>query len=245
MVTNVIDPYFRVELLSATPNPQTVIYAALHQDYSSEFVHDEQDSFPSETKCGDIAVNRLLKSKRFHCGPLEHPQIVFNCGWFPHSTMQQVRTHRLLSFDVMSGRYTGQQICDVALGKEDVESVFYLRPIGTYTNRQGKHYEYTEVERNIDKDWVFSSCQRYWYKLSNGMSEEHARSMIPFDVRQHWVMSMNMRSLIHLLTIRGKKDAQLECQQLCELILPHFKAWAPEIYDWFYNNQWQKGTLAP
>jgi len=30
------DPYFRVELLSAMPNPQQLVWAAMHQDYSGD-----------------------------------------------------------------------------------------------------------------------------------------------------------------------------------------------------------------
>jgi thymidylate synthase (FAD) len=54
---------------------------------------------------------------------------------------------------------------------------------------------------------------------------------MPQGIRQHFVMSANLRSLLHILLIRGKKDAQLEVQQLCELTLPHLKEWAPQVYD--------------
>ena len=92
---------FRVEVISKTPNPQQVIYAALHQDYSDKFVCDDRENWPSEENCGEVVVKRLLAGDRGHYGPLEHPQIVFNCGYFPHSVMQQARTHRVgISFDV-------------------------------------------------------------------------------------------------------------------------------------------------
>ena len=129
---------FRVEVITKTPNPQQVIYAAMHQDYTDKFVYDERDKFPSESQCGEIIVKRLLAGERGHYGPLEHPQIVFNCGYFPHSVMQQARTHRIsVSFDVQSFRYTSEQFIKVAEGEKDVEDVFYLRPVDYYTNRQG------------------------------------------------------------------------------------------------------------
>ena len=80
------DTYFRVEVISQTPNPQQVMYAAMHQDYDEGFVADERESWPSEERCGKILVDSLLKGGRGHYGPLEHPQIVFNVGWFSHST---------------------------------------------------------------------------------------------------------------------------------------------------------------
>lgn len=237
---------FTVAVLSQTPNPQQVIYAAMHQDYAEEFVWDDRDRFPSEDRCGEIIVQNLLAGNRGHYGPLEHPQIVLNVGWFPHSTMQQIRTHRVgVSFDVQSFRYTGQRIVDVITGKRDLEEVFYLRPIGSYSDRQGKHYEYTPEQRQQDLDWCLEACRRYAAKIEQGFSEEHARGVIPFDVRQHWVMSANVRSLMHLLDLRWKSDAQLEAQQLCEAIFPHFQAWVPAVAAWYQTNRMKKARLSP
>lgn len=85
-----MDPLFRAKTLSATANPNQLIYQALHQDYSSDFAGDCK--IPSEETCGEIIVDRLLRVGHF--GPLEHGQITVNFGFFPHSVMQQVRTHR-------------------------------------------------------------------------------------------------------------------------------------------------------
>ncbi|MBV5259746.1 FAD-dependent thymidylate synthase [Synechococcus moorigangaii CMS01] len=237
---------FRVEVLRSTPNPQQTIWSAMHQDYCEEFVWEQQDKFPDEEKAGELIVKHLLAGGRGHYGPLEHPQIVFNVGYFPHSMMQQIRTHRVgVSFDVQSFRYTGQRIIDVAEGKRDVEEVFYLRPVGKYDNRQGKKYFYSEEQRKADKEWCLAACDRYRQRIEEGLAEEHARSLIPFDARQHFVMSCNVRSLMHLLDLRWKKDAQLEAQQLCELLFVHFESWCPEIAAWYQKNRAQKARLSP
>ncbi|MEO1122835.1 MAG: FAD-dependent thymidylate synthase [Cyanobacteria bacterium J06639_16] len=144
-----------------------------------------------------------------------------------------------------SFRYTGSRILDVAEGKTDVEDVFYLRPLGAYTNRQGKKYDYTEDQRQQDMDWCLEACRRYKLRIDQGLSEEHARGLIPFDVRQHWVLSANVRSLMHLLDLRWKADAQLEAQKLCEYIWPHFAAWVPAIATWYEDNRLKKARLAP
>jgi thymidylate synthase (FAD) len=239
-----MDSLFRVEVISQTPHPQRCIYAAMHQDYSEGFVADEE--LPPEDTSGDIIVKRLLAGGRGHWGPLEHPQIVFNVGWFPHSTMQQIRTHRVgMSFDVQSFRYSGLRILEVAEGKRDVEDVFYLRPPGVYHDRTGKQYEYTESTRRLDRDWCNLAAQRYRERIRSGFSEEHARGLIPFDVRQHWVMSGNLRAILHLMDLRAKADAQLEAQQLCSLIWPHLKTWVPAIAEWYEANRLGKARLAP
>jgi thymidylate synthase (FAD) len=241
-----MDRFFTVEVISQTVNPQQTIYAAMHQDYAEGFVWAERDRFPAEDKSGEVVVKQLLAGNRGHYGPLEHPQITLNCGFFPHSTMQQMRTHRVgISFDVQSFRYTGNRIVEVADGKRDIEEVFYLRPLGAYSDRQGKRYEYTEELRQQDLEWCLAGCKRYQERIDQGFSEEHARGLIPFDVRQHWVLSANVRSMLHLLDLRWKLDAQLEAQQLCELMWEPFKAWVPAIATWYEANRLKKAKLSP
>ena len=237
---------FRVEVITKTLNPQQVIYAAMHQDYTDRFVYDERDKFPSESQCGEIIVKRLLAGERGHYGPLEHPQIVFNCGYFPHSVMQQARTHRIsVSFDVQSFRYTSEQFIKVAEGEKDIEDVFYLRPVDYYTNRQGKKYYYSPEQRQADLNWCMEAVKRYKIDFENGISEEHIRGKMPFDYRQHFIVSFNLRSLMHFLDMRNKKDAQLEIQKLCELMLIHFENWVPAIAEWYKSHRLAKARLAP
>ncbi len=237
---------FRVEVISQTPNPQQVIYTALHQDYTENFVYDDRDSWPGEAECGEIIVKRLLAGDRGHYGPLEHPQIIFNCGYFPHSVMQQARTHRVgVSFDVQSLRYTGNQFLDAAIGKKDIEDIFYLRPVDYYTDREGKKYYYSPEQRQQDLEWCLEAAKRYKIDFDGGMSEEHARGKLPFDYRQHFVVSFNLRSFLHFSDLRNKKNAQLEIQKLCEMMWPHFENWAPDIAKWYTATRLGKARLAP
>lgn len=238
------DPLFRVALMFATSTPQRCAYAGMHQDYCEDFVADQE--LPDETKAGQICVKRLLSGERGHYGPLEHPQITFNVGWFPHSVMQQARTHRVgVSFDVQSGRYTSQRIVDVQLGKRNVEEVFYVRPVGDYTNRQGAKYHYSQDDRTIDLARCLDAACHYAHQIRKGMAEEQARGMIPFDIRQHFIVSFNMRSLMHFLDLRSKLDAQWEIQQVCDLMWPYFQSWAPEVAAWYEKSRLHKARLAP
>lgn len=240
------DPLFAVEVIAATPSPQRCIYGAMHQDYSEKFVYEEIDEWPEEQKAGEIAVNRLLKGDRGHYGCIEHPQITFATGYFPHSVMQQARTHRIsVSFDVQSMRYTGERISKAANGAVSLEEVFYLRPVGFYSDRNGKKYEYTEARREADLGICLEAAARYSFLVNNGFAEEHARGMLPFDYRQHFVVSFSMRSLMHFLDLRAKRDAQWEIQELCRLMMPHFEAWAPEIAGWYQQNRYGKARLSP
>lgn len=239
-----MDPFFRVELIAATPNPQRLIYAAMHQDYAEGFVGDEL--MPDESEAGHVIVRRLLNGERGHFGPLEHPQISLSVGWFPHSVMQQARTHRIgVSFDVQSGRYTGHRICQAAELKLDIEEVFYLRPVGAYSDRQGKRYVYTEQARELDMSHCLVAAMRYKELISHGYAEEHARGIVPFDIRQHFVVSFTLRSMLHFMDLRAKLDAQEEIRQLCELMWPHVEAWVPEVAAWYAKARMHKARLAP
>lgn len=241
-----MDPRFRVALIAATPNPQRCVYAGMHQDYSEGFVAEQRDSWPDESRAGEICVKRLLAGERGHYGPLEHAMIVLNVGWFPHSVIQQARTHRVgVSFDVQSMRYTGERICRAANGDVELEEVFYLRPVGAYSDRQGKKYTYLAEQRDADLELCRRAAERYRDLLAAGFAEEHARGILPFDYRQHFVVSFSLRAFLHFMDLRAKLDAQEEIRALCDLMWPHMQAWAPEIAAWYERNRLHRARLAP
>lgn len=243
---SITDHRFRVSLVTATPNPQQTIWAAMHQDYAEDFVCETRAVWPEERKAGRIAVKRLLAGERGHYGPLEHPQITLNVGWFPHSVMQQARTHRVgVSFDVQSMRYTSQRIIDTAEGQREIEDVFYLRPVGRYRDRNGANYEYTSSERNKDLTFCLDAAQRYAELIEKGFAEEHARGILPFDYRQHFVVSFSLRAFLHFLDMRAKLDAQPEIQAMCDLMLPILDGWVPEIAEYYREKRLHRARLAP
>jgi thymidylate synthase (FAD) len=261
----VADPHFRVDLLSHTSSPNKVMYAALHQDYSENYVGDTFSDYGlPKSHYGKIVVERLLKGGKGHTGPIEHANMVMSVGYFPHSVMQQLTRHRLCSFDVQSLRYSGKRIAEFGselVGNLDfglesllvekpklsarLEELFYFRPTGTYTDRQGDRYNYTESWRNEDILIAAEACIKYWEDLERGKSEEHARGLIPFEFRQHFVVSCNVRSFLHLMDLRSKKDAQLEAQAFCELAYPHLETICPEIAAWYKANRYGKAMLSP
>lgn len=239
-----MDSLFEVVTLRATPMPQQLVWQAMHQDYSEEAVAHETP--PPESKAGEIVVKRLLMGERGHYGPLEHPQISLATAGFPHSVMQQARTHRVgVSFDVQSGRYTGQRVIDAVSGKRSLEEVFYLRPAGEYRDRQGKRYVYTEDARVEDMLLCAQAASRYAARLEAGFAEEHMRGVLPFDIRQNFVVSFSLRAALHFMDLRAKLDAQEEIRSLCELIEPHVEKWVPQIWDWYRGNRLHRARLAP
>jgi len=206
--------------------------------------------YSGKVYCATVSTGALLvrrNGKPIVLGNcLEHGQIILNVGWFPHSVMQQARTHRVgVSFDVQSMRYTGERIVRAANGHTDLEEVFYLRPVGNYSDRQGKKYFYSPEERAKDLELCLAAAKRYSEMMDAGFAEEHARGILPFDYRQHFVVSFSLRAFLHFLDLRAKLDAQDEIRHLCDLMWPHLQSWAPEIAAWYEKSRLHKARLAP
>jgi thymidylate synthase (FAD) len=211
-----------------------------HHHLELEFAQTYQQIFPSPE--WNPKSNTLVA----------HPVQVVNVEYLGVQTTYDIEVegpwHNFIANGMVvhnSFRYTGQRILEVLEGKEDLEDVFYLRPVGSYSDRQGKKYEYTLEQRQEDLEWCLMGCKRYAERIHQGLAEEHARGLIPFDVRQHWVMSGNARAIMHLLDIRGKFDVQPETRVMTELMFEKFQLWMPEVAAWYEKTRWRKGTLAP
>jgi len=222
--------------------PQRTAYVALHTDYSETYAPTTD---LAEDRCGQIVVERLLKGNRGHYGPLEHPSLTLAiCA--DHNTIVQMRTHRIgMSFDVQSMRYTGDRIVRVARRELQPEDVFYIRPPGTYQDRQGDRYTWTEDDVEESLAMALSSSIDYARLRERGVSEEQARQVLITSYYQNAVVSGNLRSWLHMLDVRLKHDAQYEIRALMELIATEVQRWAPEVYDWWASHRKGKAILAP
>ena len=161
------------------------------------------------------------------------------------------------SFDCQSMRYTSQGFLDAAsqigildLGHppdiEALERVFYLRQPGPYRSRYGANYIYTEAQREEDLELCWANLKRYQERIEGGCSEEHARGILPFDYRQHFVVSFNnIRSLWHMLDLRMKLDAQGEAQHAMELLWQATQDIAPQLQEWYQATRAGKAKLSP
>ena len=238
---------------------QQTMWCAMHQDYSSHYVWDDvvAGKVPSDEKAGEIVEKALLKGGKGHFGPLEHGGITISCGYMPHSVMQQLRTHRIgISFDTQSFRFTSQGLIDAyedfaeATSDRDkqsaLERVFYFRPVGDYQDRELNKYHYSESDRHDDLTVAADLLGRYHHRVKHrGFAPEHCRGMLPFELRQHFVVSFSLRAFLHFMDLRAKLDAQQEIRELCDLLWPHLQQWAPEFAGWYEKSRLHKAKLAP
>jgi thymidylate synthase (FAD) len=229
-----IDPLLQCKTLSSTVEPQKLIWLSAHQCYSAEPISTCRFT---EEKAGEAVVNSLLKGGKGHWSPLEQAHISFSMSFVPHSLMQQLTRHRLLSFSVQSFRYT-------SLNVEDIEKAVYIRQEGTYTSRDGS-YVYSAKQRASDLHRATEQVLLYNKAIEGGMPPEQARGLLPFDVRQHLVAGGNLRAWLHVLDLRLKADAQPEIQQLSTQIEDLLTTWCPQILEWYSNNRRGKALLSP
>ena len=90
---------FRVETIIATPNPQQTVWAAMHQDYSEEFVYDGRDRFPEEAKAGELIVKHLLAGNRGHYGCYSaDTEVLTKRGWITWDKVTE--NEQLLAVDI-------------------------------------------------------------------------------------------------------------------------------------------------
>lgn len=248
--------YTKVVVLSKTPNPQRTAALAMHGCYS-ELPLSEQVKWMTldETVAGQRVVDKCLKYG--HWGIIEANAITFSVEGYPHSVMQQLRTHRHLSVAAQSLRYTGQRFLqwtllhgDNLLSQESVEEfekLFYIREPGHYADRFGNKIDWTEdvlgQGRYHSMKSVSAIVQRYL--IDKKMPFEMVRDLLPAGYRQNFVVTGNARSMLHLLDLRLPKNAQLEIAHACEGIKEHMEEWMPEVMAYYDKSRAYKNKLAP
>jgi thymidylate synthase (FAD) len=241
----ILDPRLHVEVLQCYPMPEQVIWQAGKGDYSEVPMHDIFP--PSSDECGKWIVEELLGNDKGHWGPLEHPHITLSVSGFVHNVIVQARTHRIgTSWDVQSQRYTGKNVQKVAKGELEVADVFYIRPPGYYTNRKGAKYDWTQENYDSEIRDTKKACIKYNdYRTLIGVSEEHARDYLPQAIRQNFVVTFNLRSVLHFMDLRAKLDAQVEIQALTEAMSVKLATWAPNVWKYYEAKRLHRARLAP
>lgn len=252
------DPRFRVMIHSQTERPNLLAYLDLHTCYAESSVIDDYEKYASwsDEKLGKLIVNKCIKYG--HWGIVESPSISFICEGFPHDAMVQARTHRVgITFNVQSQRYTGERIArlsdhlrrnnsDSEEAFSKIEDLFYLRPVGDYKDRNGNNYKYTRSMRLGDLGLIWQAIDRYSAQiLDYGYAPEHARQMLPQNIRQTFTVTFNARSLMHFLDLRSTKDAQLEIRELSTMLFYLFSQWMPELAEFYKEKRLGKNRLSP
>jgi thymidylate synthase (FAD) len=192
-------------------------------------------------------IERLFRKR--HMGVFEHPTATFAVEGISRACMAQLTRHRHASFDVQSMRYV--DFGDVNFA----ENIVYGASNAQYVALKEQLEEYAVVPDSIFKteNWknVFmeyyldciDSFERY-DEMTNGydIPKEDARMMLPVGTKVNLTFTMNARSIMHLLDMRKKANAQWEIRELSEKLLDECKDWMPttfELYEEDHPNKLQ------
>lgn len=201
----------QVKLLTFTPNPLAVIYAAFRQCYSSESMTELWDSLKetSEKEKQEKFLSRVLASG--HASPLEHVSFTFAVSGISRACSHQLVRHRLASYSQQSQRYV------------NAENFQYIVPpeiAAAAPEKQALFLHAMEI-----------AASAYHALRVQGVKEEDARFVLPNAAATSIVLTMNSRELLHFFSLRCCNRAQWEIHALADEMLKQCRPILPAIFE--------------
>lgn len=179
---------------------------------------------------GDRGLIRYLFRNQ-HSTPFEMCDLKVHVK-LPIFVARQWIRHRTASVNEISARYSF------------LDSEFYI-PEEVHTqstdNKQGRGFR---VE-NSEQDFIGqmrkhsdSSYALYDMLIEEDVARETARINLPQNIYTQWYWKVNLRNLLHFLSLRADPHAQWEIRQYAQIILEDIVArWVPVTYEAFLDYQ--------
>ena len=207
----------RVELLTMTPDPLPLIYAAFRQCYHAGFVADMWPRLLS----GEISrdkqaefVQSVLESG--HDSPVEHVSFTFAVEGSSRACSHQLVRHRIASYSQQSQRYVDESEMDYILPPA-------IARIPEARERfEGLMQEISQAYRDLKG--LLSEHGRAQ------KSNEDARFVLPQAAETKIVITMNCRSLLHFFSLRCCARAQWEIREMALAMLALCRERLPAIF---------------
>jgi thymidylate synthase (FAD) len=195
-----------VVLLNHTPNPERAIAAAARLCYAPVGAAELMEDMSDET------VRRVLRTiiTSGHTSALEHASYTFAIEGVSRALTHQLVRHRLASYNQQSQRYVVPRVAPA-----------FVVPPSITTDGNAREI-YTKALRDC--------FECYRDLVSQGIPAEDARYILPNAAPSNIVVTMNIRELLHFLTLRCCKRAQWEIRELALLMLGLATPTAPYIF---------------
>ena len=189
-------------------------------------------SYGEESK-GDKADKGLINymMKHNHGTPFEHIVFTFHIKC-PIFIARQWFRHRIGSFNEISGRY-------VKLDEE-----YYLPEIYRENTSDNKQRSTNNKDLTDKAEIQYKRAMNYAYGFYNhllhmGVAREQARAVLPLGTYTEFYWTVNARSLMNFIKLRGSSDAQWEIQEYARVIYEMVN----EICPWTMKAFWKIGKL--
>jgi thymidylate synthase (FAD) len=142
-------------------------------------------------------INRLMKDR--HGGPFEHVIFRFHIKT-PLFTARQLQRHRIASWNEASGRY------------KVMPAVAYIPPATRPMRQEGAAMDYNFIvdeslglaTRVVMEESTKAAWRNYHRLLDAGVAKEVARMVLPVNQMTEMVVTINLRSLLNFLSLRGE-----------------------------------------
>ncbi len=238
----------KVRQIVATTDAERLVCQAARGDYMKEAPWNE--SFEEvmgpikgadiEEKIGNL-LRRLISAG--HWGPFEHPTITFGIEGMSRVTLAQLTRHRLASFDIQSGRYVSLR---TLTPKDFVWPPSYREEAVVSREAGRREITLSPSEREKLIEGLFAQMiEAYRTLVDGGVPREDARYLFPLATPVNGTMTVNARSLMHIIAIRSFGDAQWEIRDLVTQMLELAKEWMPVTFSTFEKQMKTRDVIAP
>ena len=220
----------KVYLLAHTVMPEKVVAAAAKLCYTDSGADELMEGLTEEKTQSFV---RTL-SEMGHESPVEHASFTFAIEGVSRSFLAQITRHRLASYSVQSQRYVRlddfEYVTPPAISDDPEALSLYeetmRRDAEAYeaiTERLKEKYVQEYLEQGLSKKGAASKAEK--------RAIEDARFVLPNACTTNMVMTMNVRSLRHLFTLRCCNRAQWEIHAVCDEILKLVYQVAPSLFE--------------
>ncbi len=209
--------HMEVRLLSGTPSPEALIYAAFRQCYSPGYVGDLWE----DLKEGKVSrekqknfISKVLESG--HESPVEHVSYTFAIQGVSRALTHQLVRHRLASYSQQSQRYV------------DENDFQYITPPSLERIPEAKK-RYDRFMQEVTA--AYADLQEILKENGRGKkANEDARFVLPQASESKIVVTMNCRSLLHFFELRCCERAQWEIREMAWAMLKILREELPVIF---------------
>lgn len=171
---------------------------------------------------------RLLKYliKNNHSSPLEQVKFTFRVR-LPIFVCRQWMRHRTFQFNEVSARYTEvkDEFYIPELGRMQAQSKDNKQASGEVLDKQDAAY----CQLVID-DVYEQMHETYKGLIAKGLSRELARMVLPVGMYTEMFCSVDLRNLLHFITLRDHPHAQHEIQVYARALAELARAVAPYTF---------------
>ncbi len=206
----------KVQLLSHTPQPLAVIYAACRQCYYDGFVGDMWDELIEENITSDKQAQLIEKIMASgHESPIEHVSFTFAIDGISRALSHQLVRHRIASYSQQSQRYVNGAQCNYIIPPSIAKNPEALARFEAFMTEVGSAY--------ADIHALLSA-------QGNAKANEDARFVLPQAAETRIVVSMNCRALLNFFAHRCCTRAQWEIRKVAEHMLQQCRAILPQVF---------------